>query len=498
MRLFKMSYKARDGRRRKAAKWSLEFRDPCGKVRRLTLPWSDKPTARRVKDNIVRLVGCRRAGVGLPEDLERWLATVPPRLRDKLAKIGLLEPRHVAAQKTLAEHLADFRGDVARGKRPKSGRRNGGPVTDRYCRLVCGRVERVFAGCGFKTWTDAAADGSDNAVLDYLAGRMADVTDDKGNVKRGISAQTANFYLEAVKSFGAWMVREGRAAVSPFGHLEGWNTRTDRRHDRRALTVAEAGALLAAAAKGPERYGMTGGARATLYRLAVESGLRAGELRSLTPASFDLAAEPPTVTVEAAYSKHRREDVLPLRPDTAAKLKAHLARKAPAAPAFALPKPDYMVKMLRADLAAAGIAYRDDAGRVADFHSLRHTFVTNLARSGVHPKTAQALARHSTISLTMDTYTHSLLEGHAAAVGRLPDLDAGAGAAALAATGTDDARPDGRASKHRDEASLCAARRFGQTSVDNDGQQTPVSVQSGAMHTRRGGRVAECGGLLNR
>ena len=41
------------------------------------------------------------------------------------------------------------------------------------------------------------------------------------------------------------------------------------------------------------------------------------------------------------------------------------------------------------------------------FHALRHTFITNLARSGVHPKTAQSLARHSTITLTMDRYSRN-------------------------------------------------------------------------------------------
>jgi len=56
------------------------------------------------------------------------------------------------------------------------------------------------------------------------------------------------------------------------------------------------------------------------------------------------------------------------------------------------------------------MAPRDDAGRVADFHSLRHTFITNLANSGVHPKTTQTLARHGSISLTMDNYTHTLSE----------------------------------------------------------------------------------------
>lgn len=48
------------------------------------------------------------------------------------------------------------------------------------------------------------------------------------------------------------------------------------------------------------------------------------------------------------------------------------------------------------------LKYRDDAGRVFDFHSLRHQFISNLAQAGVHPKEAQTLARHSTITLTMD------------------------------------------------------------------------------------------------
>ena len=38
--------------------------------------------------------------------------------------------------------------------------------------------------------------------------------------------------------------------------------------------------------------------------------------------------------------------------------------------------------------------------------SQRHTFISNLARAGVHPRNAQALARHSTIDLTMNVYTH--------------------------------------------------------------------------------------------
>ena len=59
-------------------------------------------------------------------------------------------------------------------------------------------------------------------------------------------------------------------------------------------------------------------------------------------------------------------------------------------------------KIMRLDLKAAGIDYVDESGKVADFHSLRHTFITSLANAGIHPSVAQALARHSTITLTMD------------------------------------------------------------------------------------------------
>ena len=52
---------------------------------------------------------------------------------------------------------------------------------------------------------------------------------------------------------------------------------------------------------------------------------------------------------------------------------------------------------------------------------LRHTIISSLANGGVHPKTAQLLARHSTISLTMDRYTHTLQGQEAAALSVLPD-----------------------------------------------------------------------------
>lgn len=174
------------------------------------------------------------------------------------------------------------------------------------------------------------------------------------------------------------------------------------------------------------------------YRLAVETGLRAGEIRSLTPESLRFDDEPPTVIVQAACSKHRREDVQPVPVRLAANLRPFLANRAAGAPVFAVPASS--VEMLPADLEDVGIAYRDDAGRVVDFHALRHTFVTNLARGGARPKDAQALARHSTITLTMDRYAHTVVGAVATALEVLPDLsDRAPQRQRRLATGTDDA-----------------------------------------------------------
>ncbi|GAF82713.1 unnamed protein product [marine sediment metagenome] len=177
-----------------------------------------------------------------------------------------------------------------------------------------------------------------------------------------------------------------------------------------------------AAEDGPERFGMTGPERAMRYQVAVETELRVSGLRSLVRASFDLEANPPTVTIAAGYSKRRREDTLPLRRRLADDLRDFPSGKTPTAQVFAVPPSYDTADMLRADLAAAGIPYRDEAGRLAGFHILRHTFISNLAAGGVHPKTAQTLARHSTVTLTMDRYTHSVLGDLSDALGVLTDL----------------------------------------------------------------------------
>lgn len=59
-----------------------------------------------------------------------------------------------------------------------------------------------------------------------------------------------------------------------------------------------------------------------------------------------------------------------------------------------------------------------------DFHALRHSFATMLTASGVAPKDAQSLLRHSSIGLTMDRYSHLYKGAATAAAAKLPDLAA--------------------------------------------------------------------------
>jgi hypothetical protein len=84
-------------------------------------------------------------------------------------------------------------------------------------------------------------------------------------------------------------------------------------------------------------------------------------------------------------------------------------------------------QMLRHDLKAAGIQYKDEEGRVFDFHAQRGAYITSLVTSGASPKEAQLLARHSKITQTMDGYCRLTVTDVAGAIEALPDLTRGSG-----------------------------------------------------------------------
>ncbi len=410
MSVFKVSYSANSGGG-KSASFYCEFVDHLGVTRRVA-GFHGKAETEELERKLQKLVDAKRLGERGDGTLMLWLESMPSALRERLAGFGLIDASRLAAGKTLTAHLDDFHaGLIADGTSAK------------HAALVKGRASRVLEAAKCRYWTDVTANRVQRAINDLC-------------VDGGLSAQTQNFHLAAAKQFARWLLQERRITDNTLAHLSGRNVKEDRRHDRRALTADECRRLLQATAGQPARWNMTGAERALLYRVALETGLRANELRNLQKSGLSLG-DHPSVTVGAGYTKNGKTATLPLRHETAALLRDFTACKLPNATVFNVPASDHTAKMLRADLDAAGIAYRDESKRVIDFHGLRHSFISALAQAGVTPAVAKELARHSTITLTMDKYTHVALESQTAALDRLPNLDLAPAQEKAVATGTD-------------------------------------------------------------
>jgi len=163
------------------------------------------------------------------------------------------------------------------------------------------------------------------------------------------------------------------------------------------------------------------------YCFATNTGLRSREIATVTWGSFEFGPEP-TVTVVAACSKNRRQAVLPIRQDLAAELERWSRKRGDERDArvWAIPptgKSGYRTAaMLKRDLQAAGIAYQDEDGKFADFHSLRCTYVTWLLQKGASEHHVRKLARHSTLDLTVNTYSKVQATDLRAELERLPAI----------------------------------------------------------------------------
>ena len=231
------------------------------------------------------------------------------------------------------------------------------------------------------------------------------------------------------------MVLDKRSPANPLEFIERLSDAADDKRKRRPFTVDELRKLISTTINAPKVRNICGAERALIYRFAAETGLRANEIRTLIVSDFDFSMC--TVHIRAKNSKNRCEANVPLRADTAAKLKEHCKDKLPVASAFKMPPKGHEVRMLRSDLTRLDIPYVDKDGRHADFHSFRYTTASLLAASGVNPKVVQTIMRHSDINLTMKIYTHVYAEAPTKAVASLPDLSLQP-ATEILKTGTDD------------------------------------------------------------
>ena len=179
--------------------------------------------------------------------------------------------------------------------------------------------------------------------------------------------------------------------------------------------------------------------RALTYKTLVLTGLRKGELASLTVGQVEFDGPVAYAILNAADEKNRQGSSIPLRADLVAELSTWLAERLrelretagmsgqpiparlPAStPLFQIASG--LARILDRDLAAAGIPKRDERNRVFDVHALRVTFGTHLCAAGVPLRTAQAAMRHSKPELTANIYTDPKLLDVAGAINALPAL----------------------------------------------------------------------------
>jgi integrase len=350
--------------------------------------------------------------------------------------VGLIDPLEEQAKKPLAEHAADYvRYLAAKGS------------TADYVNMTASRLTKLLDDCRFVRIGDIQA----SAVVEFVAGLK----------EAGRSVKTANDYVAAVKGFTRWLWRDKRTGVDMLVSLSKLpHTEADLRHPRRDYLPEELARLFETARTSKRLVrDLAGIDRYALYLTASATGFRVSELASMTPESFDLDGDMPTATVRAACTKNRKVAIQPLPKDVAQILRDYLRDKPADQPVWPGKWQDRAYVLIKADLKAARkiwlqscqdrgkrdemaqgdfLVYMDSQGRYADFHALRHSFITMVGKMGVSPKEHQDLARHSTYALT-SRYSHSRFYDLAAAVQSLPipttrpDQEA----SALAATGTD-------------------------------------------------------------
>ena len=398
--------------------WYVRYRDADGWMRRESTGCRDKQAAEKVLADILAGVDRVRAGV---------------MSHDEMTASGQLEApigRHAK------DYLAQLAVKTIRGRR----------ISPKHVGHVREHLDRVFPECRFERLKDI----NRQALQRWMNKLIQTPRDADDPESQPLAARTVNMHRAAVIAFCNWCVSEGRLPANPLAGLPKAEESEPARK-RRPLTEDEIARLLKAGQERPlsealtircgknrgkplakvgdherQRLERLGQERALVYKFMMLTGLRRGEVASLTVNAICLDENNPYVQVEGKHAKSGRAATLPLRGDLADDLRKHVARLAEAPGSHVAPETRLFnvgrnfLRTFNLDLAAAGIAKRDAQGRTVDVHGLRHTFATLLARKGVTPSVAQKLMRHSDIRLTMNTYTHLDLADTASAVAALP------------------------------------------------------------------------------
>jgi integrase len=299
---------------------------------------------------------------------------------------------------------------------------------DKHVKSTITDIRKVCAHAKFKLAQDINADGT-NHFAKHLK-------------KIGKSARTVEAKLTSIKGFTKWLAVNNKLPRDPLASVKKPNPKTDRRYERRMMLHEEWDWLRSTLVE--TRGGLSAQDRLMLYATGIQTGLRSCELRSLTQGKLFLESNPPYVVCKSGATKNSDDARQYIRPELAEALRNYVASKPGGSLVFKMPDPSDVSAMIKGDLKHAReqwlkqaendsaerqrrlksdfLADRNHEGEVLDFHALRHTTGAWLAMTGAHPKAVQTVMRHSSITLTMDTYGHLFPGQEAETVARFPAM----------------------------------------------------------------------------
>ena len=312
--------------------------------------------------------------------------------------------------------ITDLQGDAASGaiSDALAALRTGGEALTlpKDKKLTPGQIRAVLGVTNGALWKLAKVRG----ITGTGKGRAKFYTQEEARAllagrSEGLGPNTVNGYRQAFGSFCRWLAKRGLLLRVPYLGLKA-DERKERRLERMAVDRATIEKLATSVESlGLVRAGMTGRSRATVYRLAFFTMLRAGALRQLVPADFHLGGEP-FVRVRPAIDKTGKARDIPLPPELAKAVESLIRGLPRGRPIW--PLPGSMATVLRGDLARAGIPSRVD-GKVFDVHAFRHSGASHFASHGVPLDVIALTGGWASLNVFYKRYRH-LAGGEAAKV----------------------------------------------------------------------------------
>ncbi|MBX9624051.1 MAG: site-specific integrase [Gemmataceae bacterium] len=374
---------------KKNGKWYIvvSYRDETGRPQKKWIGTGvgDKEAAdklltqyRRNKDRgVAGLIDPRQPALDRPAG--DWLAAYLYDLR------GRCSPEHADEVERVLRHALTFTG--VGPVRDLTASKMGGYLSALTCSPATKNKHRVYLS-GFASYLtspdDTAKPFPTNPVTKQSVPRTKQTA--KPPAKRPLSVAEMGRLLDAAERYPT-------VAVSV-------NTGGRPRKDgsparpRRPVTLSEDTA---------KRLTLRGRERRLLYRLALLTGLRRGELERLTVRDVYLTGRPRIV---ASLTKAKRTDTIPLTPGLAEALSGWIkdTDRQPTDRLLTVPSKSNLNKIHQANTALADIPYRDGNGRAASFHALRATLNAYLKRAGVPLTSRRRAMRHVAPDITTKHY----------------------------------------------------------------------------------------------